>query len=221
MPRPRPPDGRRDEPGPAGPCPGRCAGRAGSPAATGRCPPRQRGRPARPPPAGRPSGMAAAGQLIGCIRCRIRRCRPCRRVHPGVAPHPGEQFHAADVGGHWPHRQQRAGNARVEPVADVRGDRGADPGQQHDPGQHRHVAALPGGDQHGRRRGGDQPVTGQRQQRRRGDGLPVVTGEGVDVRVGVAAGEEPYSQHDPGGYPPGGGVVRGHGHMSVPVNSGP
>ena len=134
-------------------------------------------------------GVAAASQLIGCIRCRIRRCGPCLRVHPGVAPHPGEQFHAADVGGHWPHRQQRTGNARVEPVADVRGDRGADPGQQHDPGQHRHVPALPGGDQHRRRRGGDQPVTGQRQQRGRGDGLPVVAGEGVDVGVGVAAGE--------------------------------
>jgi hypothetical protein len=177
------------------------------------------GPPGRVQQAARP-GVPAAGQLIGHIRCRIRRCGPRCRVHPGVAPHPGEQLHAADIGGHRPHRQQRAGEALVEPVADVRGDRGADPGQQHDPGQYRHVAPLPGGDQHGRRCGGDQPVTGQRQQRRRDDALPVVQGQGVDVRVGVAAGEEPYSQHDPGGYPPGGGVVRDHGHMSVPVNSG-
>ncbi|MGH3192043.1 MAG: hypothetical protein ACRDPY_26285 [Streptosporangiaceae bacterium] len=37
-------------------------------------------------------GVAAAGQLIGCVRCCIRRYGPRGWVHPGVAPLPDLQW---------------------------------------------------------------------------------------------------------------------------------
>jgi hypothetical protein len=65
----------------------------------------------------------------------------------------------------------------------------------------------------------DEQVRRLRAGRDRLKALPAEPGRRDSLPAGdLYAGEQPYSQHDHSGYPPGGGVVRSHGHMSVPVD---